>query len=575
MNDVLKGSNIVSNEAFKKVSQDTLKMLASALIKSFGPYGSNTAIFDADAGINIYSKDGRTILNRIITNGQIESSIINEIKEITRNVDLKVGDGTTSAILLASILLNNEELINFKDIPYNTIRNLNKIAELVEEKIKLRKIEFTPEIARKIAMISTNGDEFMSDLIYETYKNQGTDVHIDVFPSNDANTKVKILDGLTLDAGYADSCMINTSNNQVILEQPYVYVFKHTVDTPEMAGYLRTIIEKNVLEPIVKGEGELRPTVIITPFLSSDQIPFIEGLYSNINQFNQDASKPPLLIITETNNRDRIWDLSKLCGCKIIQKYIDPKQLEADRESGLAPTLETVTEFYGRAQRVIADNVSTKFIRPQLMFESSTSNEVSNEYKSLIRFLEGELKHAQDNNKSITVIGKLKRRINAIKANMVELYIGGISNTDRAYYSDLVVDAIKNCRSASQYGVGHGANIEGLLALHKLNSDYLESNENVNKLINILYNSYKELVRMVYKHNDVNNQFENVLEDILNNGIAPNIVTGKYDSSVLCSIETDIEILKSVLKIVSIVLSANQFLASMPAVSNMYNDINK
>ena len=127
-------SNIVKEDNYHKVCVGTLDTLSNALIQSFGPTGSNTAIYKN--GIAKYTKDGRSILEDIRFNGVIEESVREDIKEITRNVDLKVGDGTTSAIILASILF--KKLIENKDKfknPYEVIRRLNTISDVVADNI--------------------------------------------------------------------------------------------------------------------------------------------------------------------------------------------------------------------------------------------------------------------------------------------------------------------------------------------------------------------------------------------------------------------------------------------------------
>ena len=43
-----------------------------------------------------------------------------------------------------------------------------------------------------------------------------------------------------------------------------------------------------------------------------------------------------------------------------IKKYIDPDIEKMDREKGLAPTLDNVSDFYGSAELVVADISKTK-----------------------------------------------------------------------------------------------------------------------------------------------------------------------------------------------------------------------
>ena len=54
-------TNIVEEKEFHSAQARTLKQLRDALVKSFGPMGSNTMII-RDNAFNKYSKDGKTIL---------------------------------------------------------------------------------------------------------------------------------------------------------------------------------------------------------------------------------------------------------------------------------------------------------------------------------------------------------------------------------------------------------------------------------------------------------------------------------------------------------------------------------
>ena len=141
-----------------------------------------------------------------------------------------------------------------------------------------------------------------------------------------------------------------------------------------------------------------------------------------------------------------------MCGAPLIKKYLNPDIQKEDIDKGLAPTPETIKEFCGSADLVVSDLTKTKFINPSKMFNEDGS--YSNEYKSVLSFLENELKKAQDAGEGINKTGRLKRRINSFKGNMIDLLIGGVSNTDRNNLRAAVEDAVLNCRSAAKYGVG-------------------------------------------------------------------------------------------------------------------------
>lgn len=567
-------SNIVNKDSFRSVTKNTLSILSNALTESFGPLGSNSAINETNT-LNKYSKDGRTILNSIRFNGIIEETVREDIKEVTRTVDMKVGDGTTSAVVLSNIVYR--ELLKFEESdtkynPYELIRTLNNISDRVADMIRSNGKEFDADTAYSIASISTNGDEFMSSLLRDIYGKYGKDVYIDVNRSNDEDTKIKTIDGLLLDSGYSDPGLINTTDNKCIIKDANIYVFQNNVDTPEMVNFLRAIISDNLTDPLMRlqaGDTEdvkIVPTVIIAPSISRDQSPYLENLLLSMAKLNID-NKMPLLIITN-RDKDKLYDISKICGCKTIQKYIDFEQQQVDVESGLAPTLETISDFCGYAEMVISDASSTSFVNPKYMYEDKEHTIKHETYQGLINFVKTEIEESERNNEGIVKIGKLKKRLHYLEANMVELYIGGISSTDRDYYQDLVVDAVKNCRSAAMNGAGYGANVEGLLALDKLIHEESASELEQN-MIELLYNSYRALVETVYQKNDIDNPVDTILE-----AKTPiNINTSKIDERVLCSIETDIEILRSVIKIVSVLFTSNQFIATSPAIASPYKTL--
>ena len=93
-------SNIVSKDSLHETNLKTLKIIRDSILTSFGPYGSATQIMQTDATPK-FTKDGNTILKNIKFLGQIESSLADIMVDLTNNVVKEVGDGTTSATLLA------------------------------------------------------------------------------------------------------------------------------------------------------------------------------------------------------------------------------------------------------------------------------------------------------------------------------------------------------------------------------------------------------------------------------------------------------------------------------------------
>ena len=323
------------------------------------------------------------------------------------------------------------------------------------------------------------------------------------------------------------------------------------------------------------------PTVICCPKLSGDLSSILRDLYNQMYAFDENkytSSKPPILIVTNLVASDEIImsDIANLCGCKYIHKYIDSKLYERDRENGIAPTVDNVAEFYGEAELVVADNKKTKFINPKHMtIDAETEDPI---YTALIHFLETEIEQAKDSENAHTV-GLLKKRLSALKANMVDYLVGGITISERDTIKDLAEDAIKNCRSAAANGVGYAANFEGLRAAYELynelKTDYNESSDkstykNLDFVLSvIILKSYIDISTMLYSTVYLEEEAKEKVEKSLFEKNAPfNIMPGREDYPVLCSIMLDIDILDTLSKIISKMVTCNQCLLQAPQLNN-------
>lgn len=550
-------SNVVKKEKMREIQSKTLEILKDVLLNSFGPMGSNTIIAKNNM-LTKYSKDGKTILENVVFQNIIENSVKSDLEDITRHVVKNVGDGTTSAVILSHIIFEKLKDIEDTTTPYEIIKEFKQAVNNIIKEIENNAKEFNSDKAYEIAYISTNGNEEVSNNIKNIYDTYGNDVFIDVSISSTPESYLKVYDGMTLTTGYSDTAYINDAKKgSCRIRKPRIYHFTDPVDTVEMFSFLNTIIEKNIMIPYQYNK-EVIPTVILAPRISRDMSSYITKVAEFMFKFEDETQKPPLLIVTNIHQEEQLLDISRLCGCKPIKKYIDFKQQEIDVENGLAPNLETVTEFYGSCDIVEADTLKTKFVNPKHMKDEN--GEFSETFKTLLSFLEAELEKCIEANENNSVTGRLKRRINSLKANMVEYFVGGVSMSDRDSVRDLVEDAVLNCRSASRNGVGYGANFEGLLASHKL--------ADKSNIYEIIYMSYIELVSLLYSTANIDNSLK-IVDESLELGKPYNIKTKEFDNKVICSIETDIVVLGAISQIISLMFTSNQFICESP-IQNRY-----
>src|ERR1700758_4584788 len=87
------------------------KLIAEIVKTSLGPRGMDKMLVDSLGDVTI-TNDGATILKEI----DVQHPAAKMMVEISKAVDNEVGDGTTSAVVLAGALLENAENLIFKDV---------------------------------------------------------------------------------------------------------------------------------------------------------------------------------------------------------------------------------------------------------------------------------------------------------------------------------------------------------------------------------------------------------------------------------------------------------------------------
>ena len=226
-------SNVINSENLKEIYVQIMDDLSDILVRSYGPYGSNSLIQKGDNVFPIYTKDGHTILSNVKYLNRIESSITENILSITNYIVRTVGDGTTSAVLLSRNILKG--LIKLqKDNPnkYPPVKIVEAFKQIVQEintKIQEHGREFELSDAYNIAMISTNGDEYIAKEIEQLYNALGNGVYIALNTTSQNKDFVSIYDGLVLETGLIEECYINDPIKKISrIERPQIYAFVAT-----------------------------------------------------------------------------------------------------------------------------------------------------------------------------------------------------------------------------------------------------------------------------------------------------------------------------------------------------------
>jgi chaperonin GroEL len=203
-------------ETSAEIINRVANILQEYVSTTLGPNGS-TALINKKEGYPKITKDGVTVARSIRLNNIIENTILDIIVAVAITIVNTVGDGTTTSIIIATELYkqyynllmkkaqSDSEILNDKRIKiFEIIKTFNQLeGELIKRVNKIAKQIETKEDLNKIALLASNGDKELADMITEAFDIVGVDGGILI--KRDLSLKESYLDFLTgyqLASGY-------------------------------------------------------------------------------------------------------------------------------------------------------------------------------------------------------------------------------------------------------------------------------------------------------------------------------------------------------------------------------------
>ncbi|PIN91416.1 thermosome subunit [Candidatus Pacearchaeota archaeon CG10_big_fil_rev_8_21_14_0_10_35_13] len=136
------------------------KIVADMIKTTLGPKGMDKMLVSSSGDITI-TNDGVTILEEM----EVEHPAAKMMVEIARTQEKEVGDGTTTAVMLAGRLLENaEELLDNRIHPTTIIKGYRKATEKAQEILK--------ELSQTI---TTNNDEILRSIVKTSITGKGAE----------------------------------------------------------------------------------------------------------------------------------------------------------------------------------------------------------------------------------------------------------------------------------------------------------------------------------------------------------------------------------------------------------------
>ena len=198
--------------------------LADAVKVTLGPKGRNV-LLDKSYGSPRTTKDGVSVAKEIELSDKFENMGAQLVREVASKTNDIAGDGTTTAIVLASSIIREGcKAVSAGMNPMDLKRGVDKaVAALTEElKKRSRKITTQAETAQ-VGTISANGEAEIGKMIAEAMQKVGNEGVITVEEAKGMVTELDVVEGMKFDRGYMSPYFITNAEKMTVeLDNPYI-----------------------------------------------------------------------------------------------------------------------------------------------------------------------------------------------------------------------------------------------------------------------------------------------------------------------------------------------------------------
>ena len=399
--------------------------LAEAVKSTLGPKGRNV-ILEKITGSPVVTNDGVTIAREIHLRDQFENMGAQLVKEAAIKTNDIVGDGTTTATVLAhAIIREGMKAIGEGGNPVLIKRGIDlAVARLVEHLRSVAHPLVTQQDYARVAAISANDDDAVGDVLAQALYTVGDAGIVTVEESATNGMTVDFVEGFEYDNGYISPYMVtNPASLEAVLDDPYILLTNEKITKVQQ---LMPVLDKIMRAP--------RPLVIIAEN--------VEGAPLSMLVQNHVNGIFPCVVTRAPGFGDRrlrkLEDIAAITGGSVHSKTS-------------AFAFETMTlEHLGRASQV---RVTAE--RTAIIGGAGSADEV--EFR--LAQLRAELERATFGIDEDV----LSERIGSLSGKVAVIRVGAPTNAELAELQHRVEDALSATRAAMAEGIVAGG---GVALLH-------------------------------------------------------------------------------------------------------------
>ncbi len=485
-----------------------VKKLADAVKVTLGPKGRYVAL-EKSYGAPLVTNDGVSVAKEIELEDPIENMGAQMVKEVAVKTNDVAGDGTTTATLLADVIVN-EGLRNVTAgaDALSIRRGIDKAVAAIVEQIKEDSIEVsTKEQIANVGAISA-GDPEIGQKIAEAMEAVGRDGAISVEDSQTFGFDLDVVEGMQYDRGYISPYMASDMDRmEADLKDPFILLTDQKISNiQDLVPTLEFVMQSGrplflVAEDV---EGEALATLLLNKLRGT---------------LNVVAIKAPGF----GDRRKRILeDIAIVTGGTVI-----------DKDFGLT-LADTKPEMLGTAKTVKVTKDNTLIVDGA--GDKNAIDERVNQIKSEIDRTESDFDRE-----------KLQERLAKISGGVAVLKVGAATESELKEKKSRIEDALQATRAAVEEGIVAGGGVALIDALPALDGVEVKNpDEQVG--VNIIRKALEAPMRVIAQ----NAGFEGsvVVEKVkgLEKGQGLNSATGEYGDLVAMGVSDPVKVTRTALQ---------------------------
>ena len=406
--------------------------LARAVKATLGPRGRNVVIQKSFGSPRI-TKDGVTVAKEIELPQPFENMGAKLVAAVASKTGDVVGDGTTTATVLAeAILIEGLKYVRTGVNPVLIQRGIIKASEVAAEAITaISKKVKGHEDYKRVATISANGDEHIGQLMADAMEKVGKEGVITVDEGKGTESVLEYTEGMQFDKGYLSPYfMTNPTTLEAVMENAYILLHEKKINN--LAELLP------LLNKIVAGG---KPLLIIAEDVEQEALAalVINKLRGTLNVA---AVKAPGF---GDRRKAMMGDLATVVGGQFISEDLGLK-------------LENIElEQLGTAKRVVITKDNTLIIEG-----AGTKKEIAARAEQIRGQIE---KTTSDYDKE-----KLQERLAKLTGGVAVVRAGANTETEMKERKDLIDDALHAVKASAVEGIVPGGGVAFLRAIEAVDA---------------------------------------------------------------------------------------------------------